>query len=244
MRTVVIFGLFSGSFRHLLSRHRKIFLLSHFPRNLPRKAESVYGWGMGKVFKFVLFWVGGPLACLTLVANFIKAPKNWIIVMEWLPYNTPAWVIDDPARVVLGLGALAYLVFLACLIFLKIKHTPFSKRKKIKPARNSEYVTLEEAATIAFEDAEGTRTELYARWTDNSDSLGYFKQAFLIRKVPILAKSPPSRIPREIPSDLERVWRIIGSDLWALSENEPRYVDCQIKMEDLQKFIREYRDEE
>jgi len=89
-------------------------------------------------------------------------------------------------------------------------------------------VSLDDAARMAFEALEGTEIEAYVRRLNENDPLGYYKQAFLSKNVPMHAKRPPSTIIREIPKNDGKVWKIVGNDFYEIHDNDPTYKDVMI----------------
>lgn len=98
-----------------------------------------------KAWDFVRVWVFGPFAVLAGVANIIKAPSNWGVVMDWIP----PWITEDWVRLALGALALAYLVWLVRMIKQGfIKPLPFGHPAKSLSSFQPIDEILEHVATV------------------------------------------------------------------------------------------------
>ena len=77
--------------------------------------------------KCIKNWVGVPLALFTLFANAINLPKNWEVIMNYLPQ----WAGDDWVRLALGVLSLGYLVWISWpYIKNRFKKSEESKEKQ------------------------------------------------------------------------------------------------------------------
>jgi len=122
---------------------------------------------------------------------------------------------------------------------------PQSMRTQQKqPRREDDYISLLEAARVAFECVEGTPAEQYTCGLNRTPEqrLGYFIEELLNSGAKFFGKKQPSSVLREIPADaLAELSPIKGkNELHHLFEKEAQhYVDVKIDWPDFHNYIAE-----
>lgn len=210
------------------------------------------------MWKFIQVWVGEPFAVLNLLADIISALKNWGIIMEWLPNDIPDWLLGDVVRLILGLGALGYLIFLAGglsgienLITKEDRVSMIDLAKKAKSvgwdqlADSMESINLKDAILQSAIDGD---IKLYGRPRGNPYSERYTRNSPL----------------QQIPSDYFTQCNLGILELYALkqgtteitgfandnykvylqtADREKTYQDIHVKADNIKKWIRNARKE-
>lgn len=59
--------------------------------------------------------------------------------------------------------------------------------------------------------------------------------------VRLYARKPSSSVHRKIPQDPNRIWNFTGNDLFGIGDNNKTYTDCRVKLKDVKKFIKNYK---
>ncbi len=108
------------------------------------------------------------------------------------------------------------------------------------------YISLEEAATIAYEETRGTRVAAIAERISDDNVLAYYAYALFNGTTTLYGNHPPSRKLEAIPNE-ERGRCGFSNDLQALrrhGKNRNLYENLQIKRSDLNRRIAELKSAE
>ena len=87
-----------------------------------------------KLFIKILKWAALPVAILTLIANLINFPTNWLLVITILP----KWITNDWIRIILFIISLSLLIW---IFWPHIKERIFKKRKIINVDLDPIYIS-------------------------------------------------------------------------------------------------------
>ncbi len=117
--------------------------------------------------------------------------------------------------------------------------SPQSATEELDP-----YVSLKEAATIAYEETRGTKAATIAEGLNRDDILGYYAYALFKGSTILYGKHPPSRKLEPVPND--EYGRCGFSDDYSSlrrhGEDQNLYEDLQIRRSDLLRRITELKD--